>query len=116
MQDKQKVTLYIPPVLHRQLKIKAALDAESMSALVEKAVVFFLEHPEMVEEGEASHGSVHQVHICPECESALVMREGQMVALKNQPSVVTDELPPELQEQVQVQTSRHSQGEQLVPC
>jgi hypothetical protein len=45
------------------------------------------------------------------------MREGQMVALKNQPSVITDELPPELQEQVQAQTRWDSLTEEaLVPC
>ena len=32
MQDKQKVTLYLPPELHRELKIKAAVEAEPMSA------------------------------------------------------------------------------------
>jgi hypothetical protein len=119
MQDKQKVTLYLPPSIHRQLKIRAALDAASMSALVEKAVVFLLENPELVEEGETAHGKTHQVHICPECDSALVMREGQMVALKNQPSVISDELPPELQEQVQAQTrwdSLTEPEEALVPC
>lgn len=50
MQNKQKVTLYIPPKLHRQLKIRAAVDTESMSAIVEKAIVFYMEHSEVVEE------------------------------------------------------------------
>lgn len=50
MQNKQKVTLYIPPKLHRQLKIRAAVDTESMSAIVEKAIAFYMEHSEVVEE------------------------------------------------------------------
>jgi plasmid stability protein len=48
MQDKQKVTLYLPPGLHRQLKIRAAVDTDSMSAMVERAIVFYLRHPELV--------------------------------------------------------------------
>ncbi len=50
MQDKQKVTLYLPPGVHRQLKIRAAIDEESMSGLVEKAIAFYLKYPEKVEE------------------------------------------------------------------
>lgn len=46
MQNKQKVTLYIPPELHRRLKIKAAIDLDSMSSLVEKAIAFYLQYPE----------------------------------------------------------------------
>ncbi len=97
MHQKQKVTLYIPPGLHRQLKIRAAVDSESMSGLVERAIAFYLEHPEQVEEAEANLGKTHQVHICPECQAAMVNRDGQMVSLKNQPSVLDDqELPEEL--------------------
>jgi hypothetical protein len=72
MQEKQKVTLYLPPNLHRQLKVKAAIDTDSMSALVEKAISFYLRHPETVEEIEASYGKTHQVHVCPECNAAMV--------------------------------------------
>lgn len=38
MQDKQKITLYLPPELHRQLRIRAAVEAEPMSLIVEKAL------------------------------------------------------------------------------
>ena len=89
MQSKQKITLYIPPELHRKLKIKAAVDVESMSALVEKAIAFYMQFPEKVEEVKSSvHGQTHQVHLCPECDSPMVMREGEMVSLSsigNQP-------------------------------
>lgn len=91
MQDKQKVTLYLPAAIHRQLKIKAALDADSMSALVEKAVAFYLQHPEVVEEVQETYGQTHRVHICPECEGAVVLRDGQLVSLKRQPTVLLDE-------------------------
>ncbi|AFZ36625.1 hypothetical protein Sta7437_3113 [Stanieria cyanosphaera PCC 7437] len=115
MQNKQKVTLYIPPELHRKLKIKAAIDIESMSTLVEKAIAFYLQYPDKVEEVEANNlGKTHQVHICPECDAAMVMREGKMLSLREQPGVIAEELPLEVRGQVD--TSEKSHGEQLVPC
>jgi hypothetical protein len=114
MQEKQKVTLYLPPTLHRQLKVKAAIEVDSMSALVEKAISFYLQHPEAVEEVEASYGQTHQVHVCPECNSAMVIRDGKMISLKNQPSIVDEEFP------IIGETKTHSNGtegqEQLIPC
>lgn len=111
MPDKQKVTLYIPPGLHRQLKIRAAVDTDSMSAIVERALAFYLNHSEVVEEAEGSQGKTHQVHQCPECHSSLVMEEGQMVSLKDQPTVLAEEMPAENVRE------RDSQGEEeLVPC
>ncbi|MDJ0600590.1 MAG: hypothetical protein QNJ37_17315 [Crocosphaera sp.] len=116
MQDKQKVTLYLPPGIHRQLKIRAAIDEDSMSALVERAVDFYLKHPDKVQEVEATaYGKTHQVHICPECEAAMVMRNGQMVSLKNQPSVITDDIPLDIRETVQSNTETSGE-EALVPC
>jgi len=115
MSDKQKVTLYIPPGLHRQLKIRAAVDAESMSELVERALVFYLKHPEVVDRVEV-YGQTYQVHQCPECDSSLVMQDGQLATLKERPTVLADELPEDKVAQ-QVQTHSNSQGEEeLVPC
>jgi plasmid stability protein len=118
MQDKQKVTLYLPPGLHRQLKIRAAVDSNSMSAMVERALMFYLEHPEVVDEVEASHGKTHQVYNCPECDSALIHREGEMVALKNSPGVLSEEVPVEqVQETLKSKSRTDLQGEEnLVPC
>ncbi|WP_019508868.1 hypothetical protein [Pleurocapsa sp. PCC 7319] len=94
MQSKQKVTLYIPPELHRKLKIKAAVDLESMSALVEKAIAFYMQYPEKVEEIEATtQGKTHQVHLCPECDAALVVREGEIVSLNSQAGMIAEEIP-----------------------
>ncbi|OUC14225.1 MAG: hypothetical protein B0A82_13125 [Alkalinema sp. CACIAM 70d] len=90
MQDKQKVTLYLPSDLHRQLKIRAAVDAEPMSSLAEKAICFYLAHPEVVESVEAIQGQTHRVYACPECQSSLVMREGEMVTLGQQPGAVQE--------------------------
>lgn len=116
MQDKQKVTLYLPPGLHRQLKIRAAVDSDSMSAMVERAIVFYLHHPEVVDEVEASVGGTHRVYSCPECSSSVVLKSGEMISLENQPGVLTEELAVEkVREEVNSRTN--SQGEEeLVPC
>lgn len=117
MQDKQKVTLYLPPGVHRQLKIKAAIDDESMSGIVERAIAFYIQHPEKVEEVEtAAHGKAYQVHVCPECEAALVMRDGQMVSLKNQPSIIADEFAIDVRESVPLSVDGAEAEEVLVPC
>lgn len=116
MQDKQKVTLYLPPGLHRQLKIRAAVDSDSMSAMVERAIVFYLHHPEVVDEVEESCGKAYQVYSCPECASSVVLKGGEMVSLENQPSILAEDLPVEkVREEVSSRTN--SQGEEeLVPC
>ena len=115
MQNKQKVTLYIPPDLHHKLKIKAAVEADTMSNLVEKAVSFYIDHSDKVDEVESSvRGRTHQVHFCPECESAVVMRDDKLVSLRKQPGVVTEEMPLSLRGGVD--NSEGSQGENLVPC
>ncbi len=115
MQNKQKVTLYIPPELHRRLKIRAAIDVDSMSSLVEKAIAFYLQYPDKVEEIESStQGNTHQVHLCPECETPMVMRKGKMISLMDQPGAIAEDLPLEVRGNVKA--SDLSQGEELVPC
>lgn len=115
MQSKQKVTLYIPPELHRRLKIKAAVDVESMSALVEKAIAFYMQYPDKVEEIEASvQGKTHQVHFCPECNTAVVMRNGDLVSLSGGDSVLTDDISLKVSDRVE--DSGESNEEELVSC
>ncbi|MDJ0591311.1 MAG: hypothetical protein QNJ72_15150 [Pleurocapsa sp. MO_226.B13] len=115
MQSKQKVTLYIPPELHRRLKIKAAVDVESMSALVEKAIAFYMQYPEKVDEIEASvQGKTHQVHFCPECSAAVVMRDGDLVSLSKQGSVVAEEISLKVSDNTK-DSGESSEGE-LVSC
>ena len=114
MQSKQKVTLYIPPELHRKLKIKAAVDVESMSALVEKAIAFYMQFPETVEEVKSSvHGKTHQVHLCPECDAPMIMRNGEMVSLTNQNDLVKDDISLEVSSQT---SSSKPNEEELVSC
>lgn len=117
MQDKQKVTLYIPPELHRQLKIKAAVDSESMSIIAEKAIAFYMKHSGVVEEVESSKGRSHRVYTCPVCSSSAIIRDGEMVALNNQPTILADneELPVDQVEKINANPD-HQPEEQLVPC
>jgi hypothetical protein len=92
MQDKQqkKVTLYIPPELHQQLKIKAAIEAEPMSSIAERAISFYLLHSDVVDRAEA-YGHTHQVHDCPSCGTAVVLRDDKLVALSDQSSLLSDQ-------------------------
>lgn len=116
MQEKQKVTLYMPPELHRQLKIKAAVDSEAMSAIVERAVVLYLEHPEIRDMPETSYGRTHRVHSCPECNHSLVMKDGELVSLKSQPKMLPEEKLQVLRVP-SVKGSTESPGEEeLVSC
>lgn len=87
-----------------------------MSVIAERAIVFYLTHPGVVDEVEMSHGQVHRVYNCPECTNALVLQDDELVALGNQPGILADD---ELQV-VKVQGAHPNpdqQGEQeLVPC
>ncbi|MEB3295364.1 MAG: hypothetical protein VKJ24_19595 [Synechococcales bacterium] len=123
MQDKQKVTLYLPSDLHRQLKIRAAVAAEPMSSLAEKALCFYLTNPEVVENIEA-HGQTHRLYSCPECSAPLALREGEIVKLGQQPSILAEDL---LADAIEVLNSEVLNSEQpilnsgqpegqLVPC
>lgn len=114
MQSKQKITLYIPPELHRKLKIKAAVDVESMSALVEKAVSFYMQFPEKVDEICSSvHGNTHQIHMCPKCDLPMVMRNGEMVSLDAKSGLVDDISLEEMSGQVE--ESKKPNEEELIP-
>jgi hypothetical protein len=79
MQDKQKVTFYLPERLHQQLKIRSAIDGDSMSVLAEKAISFFLAHPDAVESSGIGH--THQTYNCPSCSQTVVIRDGELLAV-----------------------------------
>ena len=116
MQDKQKVTLYLPPELHRQLKIRAAVAAEAMSSLAEKALIFYLTHPETVEQLERVNGQTHRIYNCPECTSPVALKDGEIVALGKQSGVAADaELPVGKPQKVGSAAGNQGEGE-LVPC
>jgi hypothetical protein len=90
-QDKQKVTLYFPQQLHRQLKIRAAVESEPMSTIVERAVAFYLEHPEVVDEHSEPFGRTHRVYSCPVCQASAVLRDGELVGLGSQPGILAED-------------------------
>ncbi|WP_159784226.1 hypothetical protein [Sodalinema gerasimenkoae] len=113
MQDKQKVTLYLSSELHRKLKIRAAVDGEPMSALAQKALVFFLEHPEVVDSLDAVSGHAHQVYSCPSCETQAVIREGELIAVGQSSEAIEGDLV----EQVNAGLEQSSESEEdLVTC
>ena len=112
MQAKQKVTFYLTPEIHRRLKIRSAFDSEPMSELAEKAIGFYLTHPEMVEEVETIHGRTHQLYACPECATTVVVKDGEIVAIGSQSGVLTEEQLTV----AQVTPSAAAGQEELVPC
>ena len=89
-QKATKVTLYLPPELHRQLRIRAAVEGEAMSSIAKRAIDFYLAHSEIVDEGfEVVHGHSHQVYDCPSCATAVVVREGELVELARMAALTT---------------------------
>ncbi|MCC5606465.1 hypothetical protein LC612_06595 [Nostoc sp. CHAB 5834] len=114
-QTKQKVTLYLSPELHKKLKIRSAVDSEPMSELAERALVFYLSNSELVDEIEdSSYGRAHRVYSCPTCDSSLVLRDGELVALGNQPGIVGQ---PHLSIDEMDEDETYPKGEEeLVPC
>jgi len=115
MQAKQKVTFYISPELHKRLKIRSAVDSEPMSELAERALFFYLSNSEIVEEVEASaYGRTHRIHSCPTCETSLVLRDRELVALGNQPGLIGQDHPSS-DEMEQLETHPKAE-EELVPC
>ncbi|NEQ33885.1 MAG: hypothetical protein F6K04_23305 [Leptolyngbya sp. SIO4C5] len=118
MSDKQKVTLYISPDLHRQLRVRSALDGEAMSAIAERALDFYLAHSEVVDNiSDGLNGHSHQVYSCPQCTTSVVVRDGDLVSLASQPTVEDEGLSEAVQGLVSSSPSSHSpDGGELVPC
>jgi hypothetical protein len=115
MQDKDKVTLYLPPDLHRQLKIRSAVDGEPMSALAERAIVFYLTHSEVVDGIELSHGQMHQVYNCPECTTSFVLRDGEPKSLAAQVATLNEDVAMDRVGASHSRSERNGE-EELVPC
>ncbi len=96
MKDKTKVTLYLPPEMHHRLKVKAVLDKESMSDIVQRVVSLYLKYPEKMEEiEEGRHGKTYQVHSCPQCATSLVLKDGQLNPVESH-SILEDDLELEI--------------------
>ncbi len=121
MQEKHKVTLYLSTDLHRQLKIQAAVCAEPMSELAQRAIDFYLTHSDIVERVDEAHGRTHQIYSCPDCQTSVVIRDGALVALGSESQVVLDEallVGDIVSDGIAAQRllAATSEEEQLVPC
>jgi len=116
MEDQQKatkVTLYLTSDLHRQLKIRSAVDGEPMSALAEKALQFYLTHSDVVEE-HSGHGNAYRTYSCPSCSDAVVVKEGELMSVKDVADASSSDLNVEMPGVVS-EGSRPEEG-QLVHC
>jgi len=82
MPDKQKVTLYLPDDLHRQFKIRSAVDGETMSSMAQRAIEFYLGNAKLVEESAEAYGRTHQIHSCPQCSAAVTLKEGELALVQ----------------------------------
>lgn len=92
MPAKQKITLYISDDLHRQFKIRSAIDGETMSSMAQRAIAFYLTHPEAVEETGETHGQTHRVHACPKCDAAVALRDGELAVISSRAEQPFEEL------------------------
>lgn len=113
--QQKKVTLYLPDELHRQLKIKSAIESEPMSALAERALLFYLNHSDVVDAHEA-HGQTHRVYSCPGCASSYVLRDGELVSLTSGSAVLEDDEELSMPLPGQPKDSDLTGEEELVPC
>lgn len=59
--------------------------------MVERALSFYLEHSEVVEQYSESHGQTHRVYSCPTCKSPAVIRDGELVTLESSASILEDD-------------------------
>ena len=114
MQAKQKVTLYLSPELHRRLKVRAAIDSEPMSELAARALAFYLTHPDVVEQTEATYGRTHIVYACPECATSVTLREGELVSLSEQSQASNRE--QRSREKMAKNEAAQEGQQELVPC
>lgn len=115
---KQKVTLYLPAELHRNLKIRAAVEMEPMSVVAEKALSFYLDHPELI---EGVYGDTYRVHHCPACSHPFIVQAGQARSIPSQSSSEAILEGPEAVVQRDWgaspdESSDNSKQDELVPC
>jgi hypothetical protein len=80
-----------------------------MSAIAERAIVFYLTHSDVVDEVEMSQGQAHRLYSCPQCSSPLVIKEGELSAVGNSQGVL-------LEGDSIVSGSDQQDEEELVPC
>ncbi|MGB3300390.1 MAG: hypothetical protein WBA76_19175 [Phormidesmis sp.] len=96
MSVKQKVTLYIPDDLHRQFKIRSAVDGETMSSIAQRAIEFYLCHADQVESFGEAQGQTHRIHSCPQCDASVALRDDSLTLIQSSASVGSEEKSEEL--------------------
>ncbi|MEM9770223.1 MAG: hypothetical protein AAF889_01240 [Cyanobacteria bacterium P01_D01_bin.73] len=62
-----------------------------MSSMVERALAFYLEHSDVVDQHSEPLGQTHRVYSCPDCESTSVIRDGELVSLSSSSSFLDDD-------------------------
>lgn len=92
MSAKQKVTLYIPDDLHRQFKIRSAVDGETMSSIAQRAIEFYIGHADVVEGSGKVQGQTHRIHSCPQCDAPVAVREDGLVLMQHHAHEGSEEL------------------------
>ena len=78
MPDKQKVTLYLSDELHRQFKVRSAIDGETMSSMAQRAIEFYLNHAEVVESSSEAYDQTYRVHSCPNCSASVTLQDSKL--------------------------------------
>ena len=86
MPAKQKVTLYIPDDLHRQFKIRSAVDGETMSSIAQRAIEFYIGHADVVEGSGKVQDQTRCIHSCPQCDASVAVREEGLVLMRSHAS------------------------------
>ncbi len=120
MPAKQKVTLYIPNDLHRQFKVRSAVDGETMSSIAQRAIEFYLGHADVVESSSEDigkqSGQTHRIHTCPKCSTSVVLRDGSLSLIQPQSKQCHEDIAG-LERMVELNSdSRSPEEEKLVPC
>jgi len=120
MPVKQKVTLYIPDDLHRQFKVRSAVDGETMSSIAQRAIEFYLDHADVVESSSEDVGKqlgqTHRIHTCPKCTASVALRDGSLSLIQAH-SKQCYEGVMDLERMVELNAdSRSPDEEELVSC
>ncbi len=120
MSAKQKVTLYIPDDLHRQFKVRSAVDGETMSSIARRAIEFYLDHADVVESSSedsgAQLGQTHRIHTCPNCTALVALQDGRLSLIQAHSKQCYEDMTG-LERMVELGSeSRSPDEEELVSC
>jgi hypothetical protein len=113
---KQKVTLYISDDLHRQVKIRSAIDGETMSSIAQRAIEFYLDHPDAVKGSNEVQGQTHRIYACPRCTAPVALREDGLALIQSHSNQQFEDIT-DLERIVELSSEPCSPDErELIPC